>query len=73
MTTEVLLEQAKTFGAQLEVPERFSYSIGWLDKFKKRMGLKAVQHHEEAGSAPQASVYLAETAVPLQGYSLDDL
>ena len=75
MTAEVLLEQAKTFGAQLKVPESFLFSIGWLAKFRKRMGLKAVQQHGEAGSALIASADLAKTAVPLviQGYSAGDV
>ena len=75
LMSEVLLEQAKTFGAQLQVPENFSYSNGWLDKFKKCMGLKAVQKHGEAGSAPMESVDVAKTAVPLviQRYSLHDV
>ena len=75
MLTEVLLEQAETFGAQLQVPDSFSYSSRWLDSLKKRMGLKAVQQHGEAGSATIASVDLAKTAVPLviRGYSADDV
>jgi hypothetical protein len=39
--------------------------VGWQSKFKLCKGLRVVQDHGEAGSAPQASVDTARHAVPL--------
>jgi hypothetical protein len=74
LTGEVVLEQARRFGATLGVPESFSFSAGWLSKFKSRKGLRVVQCHGEAGSAPQTGVDIARDAVPLvlEKYTADD-
>ena len=65
LMTEVLLEQAKTFGAQLQVPESFSYSIGWLDKFKKRMGPKQFSNMGKQAVHPWNLLTLPKQLCPL--------
>jgi hypothetical protein len=69
-----LAEQAKRFGAILGVPDSFSFSVGWQSKFKLRKGLRVVQEHGEAASAPKASVDTARHAVPLvlESHTADD-
>jgi hypothetical protein len=41
LTEEIIREKAKQIGAQLNVPECFDYSAGWLHNFKKRYGIKS--------------------------------
>ncbi|KAI1729654.1 tc5 transposase DNA-binding domain-containing protein [Ditylenchus destructor] len=45
----LVAEQAKSFGAQLNIKD-FAYSQGWLDKLKRRSGVKGYITHGEAGS-----------------------
>jgi hypothetical protein len=56
-TDEPLVEQAKIFGtkAELRVPATFSYSKGWLDKFKKRKGIRSYKLHGESASLAEAN------------------
>jgi hypothetical protein len=60
ITDELLTEQAMVFGskAELRVPATFSYSKGWLDKFKKRKGIRSYKLH---GEADREGVKLAQT------------
>jgi hypothetical protein len=62
ITDELLTEQAKIFGSQkeLRVSATFSYSKGWLDKFKKRKGIRSYKLHGEANDADQEGVKLAQ-------------
>jgi hypothetical protein len=62
ITDELLTEQAKIFGlrAELRVSATFSYSKGWLDKFKKRKGIRSYKLHGEANDADREGVKLAQ-------------
>ena len=53
----MLLEKAKTLGDRLQVPANFSYSRGWLYKFKTRRGISYQTTHGEAASADQAVIH----------------
>jgi hypothetical protein len=52
---------------ELEVSEGFVCSSGWLTNFKKRHGISSQVRHGEAGSAPEASVQLAQTELKAAG------
>ena len=49
ISDEILREKAKCFGRELNLPNDFCYSRGWLEKFKKRYGIKMQVRHGEAG------------------------
>ena len=52
VTDEIIKEQAREFGKKFNI-ENFSYSNGWLQKFKKRNGLSQhVRHGETAAVVP---------------------
>jgi hypothetical protein len=53
ITDEVLTGQAKVFGSQevMNVRADFQHSKGWLDKFKKRHGIRSYTKHGEAANA----------------------
>ena len=75
ITDELLINQAKLFGAQCEVPEAFAFSRGWLQGFKKRWGIRSYALHGEAGDANMEGVALARANLPLLleagGYTAD--
>jgi hypothetical protein len=52
ISDEILTEKAKEFGAMLGIDDgvHFSYSVGWLAKFKTRFNLKQYLIQGEAGS-----------------------
>ena len=50
ITDEFLLLQAKEFGPGFGVDMTFKYSVGWLDKFKKRYHISCRYTHGEANS-----------------------
>jgi len=56
ISDQMLIAKAKAFGRDLDLPEDFAYSRGWLARFKARHGLKAHQAHGEAASAQATSV-----------------
>jgi antirestriction protein ArdC len=62
VTGDVLTQKAKELALipELEV-SGFVCSSGWLTNFKKRHGISSQVRHGEAGSAPEASVQLAQT------------
>jgi hypothetical protein len=64
ITDELLCGQAKLFGPQLNVPESFACSDGWLGKFKKRQGIKQIVKHGKANDADSHGVELACNAIP---------
>ena len=47
---EMIIKKAKKFGEELGI-ENFSYSSGWLDRFKKRCGISQHAIHGESASA----------------------
>jgi hypothetical protein len=61
LTEEIIREKAKQLGGQLNVPDSFGYSAGWLQKFKKLYGIKSYVLHGEAGSANQEGIDLARS------------
>jgi hypothetical protein len=77
ITDELLLEQARTFGPHFDLPDSFSFSDGWLGKFKKRQGIKQFVKHGEANNADNAGVQLCREAIPLiaedGGYAAEDI
>jgi hypothetical protein len=69
VTGDVLTQKAKELALipELEVSEGFVCSSGWLTNFKKRHGISSQVRHGEAGSAPEASVQLAQTELKAAG------
>jgi hypothetical protein len=61
LTEEMIREKAKQIGAQLNAPQCFGYSAGWLHNFKKRYGIMSSVLHGEAGSANQEGIELARS------------
>ncbi|KAJ8307180.1 hypothetical protein KUTeg_015264, partial [Tegillarca granosa] len=51
ITDQMLIEKAKVFGQDLNVDNDFSYSSGWLYKFKRRHNISQFIAHGESGSA----------------------
>lgn len=49
ISDEMLISKAKDFGSLLDIKD-FSYSSGWLDKFKKRHGIKEYKFMKESGN-----------------------
>jgi hypothetical protein len=66
ITDELLVEQAKIYGTKAEprVLATFSYSKGWIDKFKKRKGIRSYKLHGEANDADQEGFNLAQNHFP---------
>lgn len=48
ITDNLLRAKAKEFGAQMGVPEEFKYSSGWLEKLKKRLGIRQMRNGESS-------------------------
>jgi hypothetical protein len=61
ISDDTLIEKAKEFGAMLGIDDgvHFSYSKGWLEKFKIRFKIKQYQIHGESGSVSKELVDLA--------------
>lgn len=57
VTDEMLIEKAKKFGGELNVDNDFQYSVGWLQKFKKRHKIAHHVTHGEADSADPEVVH----------------
>lgn len=76
LTDAILIEKAKNFAQMLHVSESgLKFSHGWLDRFKKRHGLKQIKKHGEDASADHAA---ATAAIPqlrklLEEYDLRDI
>lgn len=75
LTNEMVRAQARRFAPQLNVPDTFSFSDGWLQRFKNRHGIRRITLHGEADSADQQHVQLARDNMKyiVEGYSLDDI
>ena len=71
----VLFSFFKYFGAQMSLPDTFSYSNGWLVNFKRRKNISSIKLHGEAASADMASVAAGREQLQedLKAYSLDDI
>ncbi|KAJ8299278.1 hypothetical protein KUTeg_023338 [Tegillarca granosa] len=50
ITDQMLIEKAKVFGQDLNVDSDFSYSSGWLYKFKQRQNISQLIAHGESGT-----------------------
>jgi hypothetical protein len=76
ITDNLLINQAIIFGAQCDVPKSFTFSLGWLQGFKKRWGIRSLALHGEAGDANLEGVALARASLPglleARGYSKED-
>ena len=74
ISDDILLTKAKKLGKELDVTE-FSYSRGWLARFKKRHGVSQREKHGESASADADAA--AEGRVKLnqilKDYSLRDI
>lgn len=55
VNNEMLIAKAKVFGEKLGITD-FSYSFGWLTRFKVRKGIQFREQHGEAGSADPEAV-----------------
>jgi hypothetical protein len=59
-TGQLIIEKAWTFETMhnpgILDKDRMSFSSGWLEKFKRQMGLKEYKSHGEAGSVSNSSV-----------------
>lgn len=51
LTGPMIREQAKIFHEKMEIDSPCNYSAGWLDKFKKRHGIRQLRICGEKGSA----------------------
>ncbi|CAG8822568.1 5904_t:CDS:2, partial [Gigaspora rosea] len=53
LSESLIKEKAQQFAQALDMPEEsFTFSNGWISRFKRRNGLRQVTIHGEAGSAP---------------------
>jgi hypothetical protein len=63
LTGDVIVAKARTFetlhNPDIRDEDRATFANSWLDKFKKRIGLKEWRSHGEAGSVAQTSVEVA--------------
>jgi hypothetical protein len=61
ISDDTIIQKAKEFGSMLGIEEgtHFSYSQGWLEKFKIRYKIKQYQIHGESGSVSEEFVDLA--------------
>ena len=59
---EMLITKAKTLGDQLDIKD-FSYSRGWLQRFKTRRGIKRKLYHGEADSVDKTVVEEGRTSL----------
>ncbi|CAG8536038.1 1294_t:CDS:1, partial [Gigaspora rosea] len=62
LSDEIIIEKAKNFAKLLHIPKSdFKFSHSWLDKFKKRHGLRRIAKHGEDASVDDAVI---EAAIP---------
>ncbi|CAF0859881.1 unnamed protein product [Brachionus calyciflorus] len=55
LNDQIMLAKAEYFGTLLDISD-LTYSVGWLDNFKKRHGISSYTLHGEAGSTNQKDV-----------------
>jgi len=79
LTGEILRQKWRTFADRVGVPEdeRLNLSNGWLDRYKKRMGLKEYKRHGEAASAASETIdkerRRLQELIKKLGYELRDI
>ncbi|XP_058877789.1 tigger transposable element-derived protein 6-like [Acipenser ruthenus] len=75
VSDEILITKAKSVGERLGVPETFSYSVGWLQRFKQRRKIRFYKRHGRAASEGGAAVTDARRVLKafLRGYDLNDI
>lgn len=56
LSDDLIIKKARQLGRGLSIDDGFSYSHGWLERFKKRKGLKSRKFKGEARSANTAVV-----------------
>lgn len=76
ITDDLVRGQAQIFGEQLDVPEKFTFSSGWLCNFKKRHCIKQIFNHSGADDESKG-VQLSREAIQLivkdGGYTEDNI
>jgi hypothetical protein len=76
VSDELLQTKAKQLAEAAGVTD-FKYSNGWLDRFKKRYGVRCQGMHGQAGDADAQGVELCHRALPVLitelGYDKEDV
>eukprot|EP00172_Hildenbrandia_rubra_P002184 Plantae.Rhodophyta-Hildenbrandia_rubra.ctg28771.p1 GENE.Plantae.Rhodophyta-Hildenbrandia_rubra.ctg28771~~Plantae.Rhodophyta-Hildenbrandia_rubra.ctg28771.p1 ORF type:complete len:550 (+),score=102.22 Plantae.Rhodophyta-Hildenbrandia_rubra.ctg28771:784-2433(+) len=77
ISDDMVVEKAKELAkdARLGVGSDFKFSSGWLEKFKKRVGIKSYQMHGERGSVDEGALKEARQHIRslLAEYELKDI
>jgi len=60
VSDRMLIDKAKSFGVQLNINNDFKYSMGWIQRFKQRHGLKVHTAQDKSGSADMSLVTSGE-------------
>jgi hypothetical protein len=70
----ILTKQAKIFGPSLAISDlEFSYSSGWLEKFKSRYNIRNYEKQGEADSVDMSLVAEGKKLISEKKYSLEDI
>jgi hypothetical protein len=70
----ILTKQAKIFGPSLAISDlEFSYSSGWLEKFKSRYNIRNYEKQGEADSVDMSVVAEGKKVIGEKKYSLEDV
>ena len=56
LSDSLIIAKAKKFGELIGVETKFKYSIGWLDRFKKRYGISAKTISGESASVDKSCI-----------------
>lgn len=65
LTDKALRKKALRLASKENIPrDKFSASVGWLTKFKKRHGIRIFKQHGEAQEANQEGIELSRTELP---------
>ena len=76
ISDSILINQARKFGEQLGISDlEFSYSKGWLEKFKSRFNIRRFTKHGEADKVDLKSVEESFCAIKdeISNYSVNDV
>ena len=75
LSDDMLIEKAKDFGHTLAVDKDFTYSRGWLQRFKSRHHIKSYRFHGESASADMGAVTTSREQLKrdLENYNPNDI
>ncbi|XP_041094113.1 tigger transposable element-derived protein 6-like [Polyodon spathula] len=75
ISDEILITKAKSVGARLGVPGTFSYSVGWLQRFKQRRKIRFYKRRWGAESEGDAAAADGRAVLKslLSGYDSSDI